>query len=200
MKKQFVVSALILALSLAAKSVGWTRAPGAQTWFHAVLRADYDYEGAFSETRRFFQRLWQGGSWQVKPPKQAELPGLVRPVIGKVSSGFGQREHPVLGGKREHQGIDLAAPKGSPILAALPGEVETVGRENGYGLKIVLKHDDEYETLYAHCDEALVRVGERVKAGQVIGRVGDSGLTTGAHLHFELHYKGIAVDPGELIK
>ena len=199
MKKQMVLSLLILILSLVAKTMGWTQAPGAQMWFHAILRADYDYRGAFEEARRLFEGLREG-SWQIIPPRQEELPGLVRPAMGKVSSGFGMREHPILGGEREHKGIDLEAPLGSPILAALPGLVEKVEQDPTYGLKIVLSHEDDFETLYAHCQAALVKPGEKISAGQVIGRVGDSGLATGPHLHFELRVRGKAVDPGQLIK
>jgi len=199
MKKQLLLSVLILGLFLIAKTMGWTQAPGAQMWFRAILCADYDYLGAIEEARRLFEGLREG-SWQVLPPTEEELPGLVRPAMGKVSSVFGAREHPILGGRRHHQGIDLEAQKGSPILAALAGEVACVERDPTYGLKIVLDHEDEYQTLYAHASEALVKPGEKVSAGQVIGRVGDSGLATGPHLHFELHRQGKAVNPGQLIK
>ena len=199
MKKQIIISLLILVFSIAAKAVGWTKSASAQIWFRAILKADYDYHGAFTEARKFFAELRQRRGWRVME-QEAELPGLVRPVMGRVSSDFGIREHPVLGGQRQHQGIDLEAPKGSPILAAMAGEVEAVERDSTYGLKIVLRHADEYRTIYAHCDEALVKAGDQVKAGQVIGRVGDSGLATGPHLHFELRIGDRAIDPGQLIK
>lgn len=199
MKKQFLLSLLILSLSIVAKAMGWTQVPVAQVWIRAILIADYDYLGAFEEAKKLFEGLQQD-SWQVVPPRKEELPALVRPAMGKVSSGFGTRKHPILGGERDHRGIDLEAPLGSPILAALPGTVQKVERDPTYGLKIVLEHSDEYETLYAHCREALVKPGEKVSAGQVIGRVGDSGLATGPHLHFELRVRGKAVDPDQLIK
>ncbi|HQD40763.1 MAG: M23 family metallopeptidase [Firmicutes bacterium] len=199
MKKQIILSLLILVLSIAAKAAGWTKSASAQMWFRAILKADYDYQGAFTEARKFFDELRKQGGWQILEQEE-KLPGLVRPVMGSVSSGFGMREHPVLGGKRQHQGIDLEAPKGSPILAAMAGEVEAVERDSTYGLKIVLRHANEYRTVYAHCDEALVKAGDQVKAGQVIGRVGDSGLATGPHLHFELRIGDRAIDPGQLIK
>ena len=198
MKKQIILSLLILVLSIAAKAAGWTKSASAQLWFRAILKADYDYQGAFTEARKFLMSLENRGLEILE--QEEKLPGLVRPVMGSVSSGFGMREHPVLGGKRQHQGIDLEAPKGSPILAAMAGEVEAVERDSTYGLKIVLRHANEYRTVYAHCDEALVKAGDQVKAGQVIGRVGDSGLATGPHLHFELRIGDRAIDPGQLIK
>jgi murein DD-endopeptidase MepM/ murein hydrolase activator NlpD len=103
-----------------------------------------------------------------------------------ISSAFGWRVHPVTGDARFHYGTDLAAPTGTPVLAAFSGRVETADYLRGYGLTVVLHHNNGREqTLYAHMSELFVRPGQTVEQGEVIGRVGSTGLSTGPHLHFE---------------
>lgn len=103
-----------------------------------------------------------------------------------ISSVFGWRVHPVTGDARFHYGTDLAAPTGTPVLAAFSGRVETADYLRGYGLTVVLHHNNGREqTLYAHMSELFVRPGQTVEQGEVIGRVGSTGLSTGPHLHFE---------------
>lgn len=107
-----------------------------------------------------------------------------------ISSTFSvSRQHPILHYKRAHKGIDLAAPIGTPILATADGIIETIGRHNGYGNMIKIKHENPYSTIYGHMlrfQKGLSR-GSRVKRGQVIGYVGQTGLATGPHCHYELH-------------
>ena len=128
--------------------------------------------------------------------KQMLFP-LIAPSI--VSSLFGSRVHPVTGQVRFHQGTDLAAPEGTPVVAAFSGRVEIAGWLGGYGLMVVISHGDTHETRYAHLSEVLVKVGQEVKQGNVIGLVGSTGLATGPHLHFELWQKIqgglVAIDP-----
>lgn len=107
-------------------------------------------------------------------------------IPAAISSAFGWRVHPVTGDARFHYGTDLAAPTGTPVLAAFSGRVETADYLRGYGLTIVLNHNNGREqTLYAHMSELFVRPGQTVEQGEVIGRVGSTGLSTGPHLHFE---------------
>ncbi len=116
-----------------------------------------------------------------------------------VSSLFGSRVHPVTGEVRFHQGTDLAAPEGTPVVAAFSGRVEIAGWLGGYGLIVVISHGDTHETRYAHLSEVLVKAGQEVKQGNVIGLVGSTGLATGPHLHFEIWQKMreglVAIDP-----
>jgi murein DD-endopeptidase MepM/ murein hydrolase activator NlpD len=116
-----------------------------------------------------------------------------------ISSLFGSRVHPVTGQVRFHQGTDLAAPEGTPVVAAFSGRVEIAGWLGGYGLIVVISHGDTHETRYAHLSEVLVKQGQVVKQGNVIGLVGSTGLATGPHLHFEIWRKMqeglVAVDP-----
>lgn len=127
---------------------------------------------------------------RVLPPRgYVRSDRLTSPLPGvAVSSGFGHR------GGRRHQGIDLGAPTGTPIRAAAPGRVKTTGWMSGYGKRTVLDHG-RLDTMYAHQSRITVRPGQRVRRGQVIGRVGNTGRSFGSHLHFEVHLRGRAVNP-----
>jgi murein DD-endopeptidase MepM/ murein hydrolase activator NlpD len=129
-------------------------------------------------------------------PKLAmsKLPGLPNlsmmfPVAipAPITSLFGWRIHPISGSQRMHTGTDIGAPMGTPVLAAMPGRVMLADDMGGYGLTVALEHDNGMrQTLYAHMSELFVRPGDIVQQGTVIGRVGSTGASTGAHLHFEL--------------
>ncbi|XHX79379.1 MAG: M23 family metallopeptidase [Stenomitos frigidus ULC029] len=107
-------------------------------------------------------------------------------IPAPISSLFGWRVHPVTGTQRFHSGTDLAAPLGTPVLAAYAGKVAIADLLGGYGLAVALEHNKgTQQTLYAHLSEIFVKPGELVKQGMVIGRVGSTGLSTGPHLHFE---------------
>ncbi len=128
--------------------------------------------------------------------KQMLFP-LVAPSI--ISSIFGERVHPITGQVRFHQGSDIAAPEGTPVVAAFSGRVEIAGWLGGYGLMVVITHGDTHETRYAHLSEVFVKPGQEVKQGNVIGLVGSTGMATGPHLHFEIWRKMqeglVAIDP-----
>ncbi|MHC3993816.1 peptidoglycan DD-metalloendopeptidase family protein [Thiomicrolovo sp. ZZH C-3] len=129
---------------------------------------------------------------------------LSRPVRnGRVSSGFTlRRYHPILKRYRAHLGVDYAAPRGTPIVAAGSGTVIFAGRTRGYGKLIKIRHSDGYMTLYAH-QKAFrrgIHRGKHVKQGQVIGYVGSTGLSTGPHLHFGLYKNGRAINPARVVQ
>lgn len=121
--------------------------------------------------------------------------GRLWPVAGRVSSGFGIRTHPLRGTARLHAGLDLAAASGTPIRAAATGVVIAAGYRGGYGYAVDLRHPDGFITRYAHQSRLLVRAGQRVAAGQVIGVVGSTGASTGPHLHFEVRTASGPIDP-----
>jgi murein DD-endopeptidase MepM/ murein hydrolase activator NlpD len=112
-----------------------------------------------------------------------------------LSSSYGWRRHPVTGRDAMHHGLDFAAPADAPILAAAGGMVREARQEPGYGKLVEIDHGDGYITRYAHASRLLVKQGEPVVRGQVLARVGSSGLSTGPHLHFEVRLAGQALDP-----
>ena len=131
--------------------------------------------------------------------------GMIFPLIGSAvtTSPFGWRLHPILGSWIMHSGRDFAAPEGTPVVAALSGQVVSSGDAGGYGLAVEIEHGNPLRrTLYGHLSELYVKAGDRVRQGEVIGRVGSTGLSTGPHLHFELRLPQeggwVATDPGDL--
>ncbi len=120
----------------------------------------------------------------------------IMPTQGWLSSAFSSmRAHPILHTARPHEGIDVSAPMGSPIEAPAAGVVTDARWEAGYGNKIVIDHGFGIVTKFAHASKLLVRSGQRVSRGQRIALVGNSGLATGPHLHYEVHVKGRPVNP-----
>lgn len=117
------------------------------------------------------------------------------PVLGRISSGFGPRRHPVTGRPETHGGVDIAASYGERILAPADGVVTFAGYKSGYGYCVVLKHGFGFETLYGHCSRVRVRSSQKVQRGALIANVGQSGTATGPHLHYEVHVNGQKVDP-----
>lgn len=128
------------------------------------------------------------------------LPQAVMPVNGTYSSAYGSRIHPIYGTPGFHGGTDIAAPEDTPILAALDGIVTECGTGEMSGNYVKLDNGGGIETLYCHCREINVQKGECVKKGDVIAFVGQTGLATGPHLHFELHLDGVKCDPMLLLE
>lgn len=112
-----------------------------------------------------------------------------------LSSGFGMRRHPLLGGYRAHRGVDLAAPAGTPILAPSDGVVGRAGWAGGYGLLVALEHGKGIQSRYGHMSRLNVSAGQKVRKGDVIGYVGSTGRSTGSHLHYEVRVDGRPVRP-----
>lgn len=125
----------------------------------------------------------------------AQRTGLIMPVFGHVTSGFGLRRHPILGYTRMHAGIDFGAPWGSPIYAVGDATVSYAGWHGGHGNYVRLEHGSGFATGYGHMSRIAVSPGMHVRAGQVIGYVGSTGLSTGPHLHYELYRNGETVNP-----
>ena len=117
------------------------------------------------------------------------------PLRATMTSGFGMRIDPILGSRRLHSGVDLAAPSGSPIVATSDGMVSKAGWNGGYGLFVSLEHGGGLQTRYGHMSRLNVVAGQRVHTGHVIGFVGSTGRSTGPHLHFETRLNGQAVRP-----
>lgn len=117
------------------------------------------------------------------------------PVSGDITSYFGYRVHPILKKRKYHTGIDIAALMGTPIAASDTGVVIFSARNGGYGLMITIDHGAGISTVYAHCSQLLVKKGQKVSKGDIIAKVGTTGLSTGPHLHFEVRKDGVPVNP-----
>lgn len=144
------------------------------------------------------------GRYYNKEGKEIQGFLLQTPVAGaRISSRFSLgRRHPILGTIRPHYGVDYAAPKGTPIVAAADGVVIYASKRGGYGNLIEIVHGNNLKTLYAHMNSfaAGIRVGKKVKRGQLIGRVGSTGLSTGPHLHFGLYRNNVPINPLSSVK
>ncbi|HEU5299041.1 MAG TPA: peptidoglycan DD-metalloendopeptidase family protein [bacterium] len=123
------------------------------------------------------------------------LAGFIWPARGVFTSGFGIRRHPIFRVRRMHTGQDIAAPYGTAVQAASDGRVIYTGWFGGYGKIVVIDHGDGISTLYAHLSRILTRRGAAVRRGQVVGRVGSTGYSTGPHVHFEVRVNGRPIDP-----
>ncbi len=121
------------------------------------------------------------------------------PTVGQITSYFGYRIHPITKIRSMHDGLDFGADKGTPIKAAGSGVVTFSGTNGGYGKIIVISHGYGYKTVYAHNSVNKVNVGDKVEKGQKIGEVGNTGNSTGPHLHFEVHYNGTQIDPMKIL-
>ena len=153
------------------------------------------------ETKKFFRYLSPDDGvvdYYDETGKSAKKFLVRKPVgAGIMRSGFGFRRHPILGYSKMHTGVDWAAPYGTPIFASGNGTVDKVGWEGGYGKYVRVKHNNGYETAYGHMSAFArgIEPGKRIRQGQVIGFVGSTGLSTGAHVHYEIVVNGRFVDP-----
>lgn len=183
--------------------------------FELVFERYYDDEGntvrtgdllfVALETRRgqrnFYSFLAPGDArpdWYDAEGKSARRFLMRTPINGaRLSSGFGMRRHPILGYSRMHRGTDFAAPIGTPILAAGEGTVVRAGPFSSYGNYVRIRHANGYETAYAHMSRFArgIRAGSRVRQGQIIGYVGNTGRSTGPHLHYEVMRRGQQINP-----
>jgi murein DD-endopeptidase MepM/ murein hydrolase activator NlpD len=171
------------------------------------VRAGRILAGEFTNKGVTYQSVWfedpatkQGGyySFDGKALKKAFLKSPLE--FSRISSGFSMRVHPISGNWKQHKGIDFAAATGTPIRAAGDGTVDFAGQQGGYGNVVVLKHWNNYSTAYAHMSRFAsgLKKGQKVSQGDVIGYVGSTGWSTGAHLHYEFRVGGEAKDPGKL--
>ena len=164
---------------------------------HGDLKyAAFKLRGKKMEVFKFTDK--QGSTGYYKPNGESVRKALLKtPVKARISSKYGMRKHPILGYNRMHKGIDFAARSGTPIYAAGDGRINYAGRKGGYGNYIKIKHNNGYETAYAHMKKFAkgMRNGKYVKQGQVIGYVGSTGRSTGPHLHYEILKAGKHINP-----
>lgn len=153
------------------------------------------------------------GGLAPRSPAHAQAPVPVRPsakaesepesiglkLLGRITSHFGPRKDPFTGEIRQHNGLDIAAPEGSPVRSAGDGKVVFSGERKGYGNLVIVDHGGGLLTYYGHCSKTLVKEGETVKKDEEIAKVGHTGRATGPHLHFEVRMDGRAVNPQSFV-
>ena len=160
----------------------------------AIAEFSDELDGLEAEQARVEQLIEEEAS------QEGTAPGiLVRPVPGAITSSFGLRMHPILGYSRMHSGVDMSAGHGQAIKAGASGRVRLASVYGGYGNTIIIDHGGGMTTLYAHQSSFNVSYGDQVGAGDIIGYVGSTGLSTGPHLHFEVRIWGSPVNPADYL-
>lgn len=210
-KTKLVAMAAAALSVLASSNPAFANSAAASADIAAPLRAAQAAKsGALGSGDEEFRRLfssWQsldsgrkavtmvGAQPQIGHTGGVSIPSLM-PVDGvRMSSDYGMRWHPVLGGRRSHKGVDLAGAIGSPVRATADGTVSRADWFSSYGLYISLEHGGEIQTRYGHLSRLNVAAGQQVHKGDVIGYVGSTGRSTGPHLHYEVRIAGTAVNP-----
>jgi murein DD-endopeptidase MepM/ murein hydrolase activator NlpD len=162
--------------------LGWSARPDVE----GLITRAADLSRSFADVSDTLQRNFE---------RFATTPSIM-PTSGWLSSQFTtSRFHPILHENRPHEGIDVTAPTGTPIVAPATGTVVSAGNDKGYGLTVEIQHGNGIRTRFAHCSRLAVRAGQRVTRGQLIAAVGSTGLSTAPHLHYEIHVNGKPVDP-----
>ena len=191
------------AIHAAAKYLAANHQPGTD-WYSprgAVWKYNHDYEHYVLKVKKFAELF--ATPIAIVPSSEVATGQFIWPLKGgKVTSHFGERNHPIHKTRRFHDGIDIAQPRGSPILASDGGRVVESRVAGGYGWKITIDHGNGYQTVYAHMypQDVKVQVGQVVKKGQIIALVGSNGWSTGPHLHFEVKRNQQTIDPMTIFK
>ncbi len=140
--------------------------------------------------------IYSGQTIVEEKPRQSAWTGTLQvPVFGNITSEFGSRIHPILNNEQFHTGIDISAPTGTPVLPVQPGWITFSGEKSGYGQVVEIDHDDGTQSVYAHLSQRRVEKGDRIREGEFVGLSGDTGRSTGPHLHLEIRQNGEPVDP-----
>jgi murein DD-endopeptidase MepM/ murein hydrolase activator NlpD len=161
-----------------------------------VLRAELDLDNLIRRANLLSRSFQEAAESLASHQDRLLRTPSIWPTRGWLSSSFANaRMHPIFHQARPHEGIDISAPMGTPIVAPAAGLVIDVGREPGYGLQLRIDHGYGVVTRYAHCSKVLVRVGQRVRRGDTIALVGNSGISTSPHLHYEVAVNGRTLDP-----
>ncbi len=134
-----------------------------------------------------------------KPVSTTNVNSIIWPVNGRITSEYGYRVHPITGAYSMHGGIDISAVKGTPIFSAYDGKISKVGYSNSYGHYVIIEHSGNLSTLYAHCSKVISKEGDVVNKGDKVALVGNTGRSTGSHLHFEVRIGGCRVNPRWLL-
>ena len=168
------------------------------------LRAGRVLSAEFENDNKTFNAVWfeapgKKGAYYALDGKSLRRSFLAAPLrYSRITSRFGMREHPILHTMRKHEGVDYAAPTGTPVASVGDGVVESAGWQNGYGNVITIRHNGSTQTVYGHLSRIQVKRGQTIHQGQLIGNVGSTGWSTGPHLHFEYRINGRYTDPSRV--
>ena len=160
-----------------------------------ALKADQLEKSLYIQTKSYDEILELAKETEVKMQNLPAIQPVLNKDLTRVASGYGWRVDPVYHTKRFHEGMDFTAPTGTDVYATGNGTVTFSGWRQGFGNLVIVDHGFNYETYYAHLSKSLVHAGQRVTRGDIIALVGNTGKSTGPHLHYEVHYKGTPVDP-----
>ena len=149
----------------------------------------------YVQTRSYEEILELAKNHEVRMENIPAIQPVLNKDLKRMASGYGWRVDPVYHIRRFHEGMDFSAPIGTDIFATGNGTVTYSGWKQGYGETVEIDHGFNYGTRYAHCSKRLVKVGQKVKRGDIIALVGNTGKSTGPHLHYEVHYQGKPIDP-----
>jgi len=162
----------------------------------AAVPSNVDVDGLINEANSLSASFANVSTTLSRNSQRLESTPSIMPTAGWLSSEFSKaRFHPILHMTRPHEGIDVAAPYGAPVVAPASGVVERITNQTGYGLVLEIDHGNGIETKYAHLSAVKVHEGQHVTRGEPIAAVGNSGLSTGPHLHYEIHVDSKVVDP-----
>ncbi|MBT8381788.1 MAG: M23 family metallopeptidase [Ignavibacteria bacterium] len=174
-----------------------------ENYFNKINSSDFEVDNALKLVDEMIRKFEFEKNQLGQIEKQIELnnelfeciPAII-PTEGIYSiGGFGMRKHPILGVRKFHSGLDINNNYGTPVYAPGNGKVISVGRNSGYGLVVEIDHGFGYKTIYAHLSKVLVKKGQQVIRGQQIAKSGNSGLSSGPHLHYEVHHHGKKLNP-----
>lgn len=209
---QFIVSLSICLVVIILANFNGTfpeKVIGGVKW---VVGTDYDFKKTVNSIKNTYvsgindkiKSLQEGrdnllGQTDAVDASSGSVSLMVMPVEGTITSPFGMRNDPITNKQGEHAGIDIAGDKGTPIMAAMDGIVTKIQETSTLGRSVTLVHSGGIETIYGHCSEILVDENQVVKQGDYIAKVGDTGVVTAPHLHFEVRRDGVPIDPMELM-
>ena len=160
----------------------------------------------FNNDNKLYQAVWfqengQKGNYYTLDGKSLRRAYLAAPVaFSRKTSGMGMRLHPIFQTLQKHNGVDYAAPTGTPAMSVGDGVVDFAGVQGGFGNVVIVRHGANHSTVYAHLSRINVRKGQTIQKGQTVGAVGSTGWSTGPHLHFEFRINGVHVDPQSVIQ
>lgn len=160
-----------------------------------TMKVDQLEKGLYVQAKSYEEVVELAKTQEVRMENIPAIQPVLNKDLTRMASGYGWRVDPVYHTKKFHQGMDFTSPVGTEVYATGNATVSFVGWRQGYGNTVMLDHGFGYETLYAHLYKPLVRPGQKVKRGDVIALVGNTGKSTGPHLHYEVHLRGSAVDP-----